>query len=68
MVPQDNQEHMLPANVYELKTPPVSRLDDLAARIFVKTYMDTAGKTPDYLAKAAYNAAEAFIRHGESRS
>ena len=45
---------------------PFPDIHDVATRIFLKTYMDTA-KTPEYLSEKAYEAAEAFCEFARSR-
>ena len=42
-------------------------LDDDAFQIFVKLFMDSAGRTPQHLAERAFEAAEAFAEVAEKR-
>jgi len=45
---------------------PIISVDDLAAQLFLKLFMDH-GRTPEYLAGRAYEAAEAFVSVAQSR-
>lgn len=42
-------------------------VEEIAAQIFIKTYMDTAGKTVEHLASRSFEAAEAFVAVANSR-
>lgn len=42
-------------------------VEDRAFEIFVKTYMDTAGKTTEFLANRAFEVAEAFVEVANKR-
>ena len=42
-------------------------IEEVAMQIFVKSYMDTAGKTKIHLAEKSFEAAEAFVQVANSR-
>lgn len=59
MVPQSKSTTM--------DAQPSISVDDIAAQIFIKSYMDTAGRTAEHLALNAYEAAEAFASVASQR-
>ena len=59
MVPQQKSTTM--------DSQPSISVDEIAAQIFIKSYMDTAGRTADHLAVKAYEAAEAFASVASQR-
>lgn len=52
----------------EPATSPSRSLDDDAFQIFVKLFMDSAGRTPQHLAERAFEAAEAFAEVASKRT
>lgn len=62
------KHHMVPqASATTMDVKPSVNVDDIAAQIFIKSYMDTAGRTADHLAVKAYEAAEAFAAVASQR-
>ena len=62
------KQNMVPqASATTMDVKPSVDVDAIAAQIFIKSYMDTAGKTADHLAVKAYEAAEAFASVASQR-
>lgn len=61
------QQIVLQQKTTTMDVKPSISVDEIAAQIFIKSYMDTAGLITEHLAVRAYEAADAFMSVASQR-